>query len=73
MDALCPLPRPNMVALISALCQSKARRLRGVRGKAFVALPFYLSDRFGYSGVEIGLLITPLLENSTDTAHDRLM
>jgi DHA2 family multidrug resistance protein-like MFS transporter len=26
---------------------------------AFVALPFYLSDRFGYSGVEIGLLITP--------------
>src|SRR5271157_739061 len=26
---------------------------------AFVALPFYLSDRFGYSAVEIGLLITP--------------
>jgi MFS transporter, DHA2 family, multidrug resistance protein len=26
---------------------------------AFVALPFYLSDRFAYSGVEIGLLITP--------------
>ena len=26
---------------------------------AFVALPFHLSDRFGYSGVEIGLLITP--------------
>jgi DHA2 family multidrug resistance protein-like MFS transporter len=26
---------------------------------AFVALPFYLSDHFGYSGVEIGLLITP--------------
>jgi DHA2 family multidrug resistance protein-like MFS transporter len=26
---------------------------------AFVALPFYLQDRFGYSAVEIGLLITP--------------
>jgi DHA2 family multidrug resistance protein-like MFS transporter len=26
---------------------------------AFVALPFYLRDRFGYSAVEIGLLITP--------------
>ena len=26
---------------------------------AFVALPFYLEDRFGYSAVEIGLLITP--------------
>jgi MFS transporter, DHA2 family, multidrug resistance protein len=26
---------------------------------AFVALPFYLEDRFGYSAVQIGLLITP--------------
>ncbi|MDE2065329.1 MAG: MFS transporter, partial [Bradyrhizobium sp.] len=26
---------------------------------AFVALPFYLESRFGYSAVEIGLLITP--------------
>ena len=26
---------------------------------AFVALPFYLQDRFGYSAVQIGLLITP--------------
>jgi MFS transporter, DHA2 family, multidrug resistance protein len=26
---------------------------------AFVALPFYLESRFGYSDVEIGLLITP--------------
>jgi DHA2 family multidrug resistance protein-like MFS transporter len=26
---------------------------------AFVALPFYLEGRFGYSAVEIGLLITP--------------
>jgi DHA2 family multidrug resistance protein-like MFS transporter len=26
---------------------------------AFVALPFYLQHRFGYSAVEIGLLITP--------------
>ena len=26
---------------------------------AYVALPFYLQDRFGYSAVEIGLLITP--------------
>jgi MFS transporter, DHA2 family, multidrug resistance protein len=26
---------------------------------AFVALPFYLHQRFGYSAVEIGLLITP--------------
>jgi len=26
---------------------------------AFVALPFYLQGRFGYSAVEIGLLITP--------------
>jgi MFS transporter, DHA2 family, multidrug resistance protein len=26
---------------------------------AFVALPFYLETRFGYSAVEIGLLITP--------------
>jgi MFS transporter, DHA2 family, multidrug resistance protein len=26
---------------------------------AFVALPFYLQDRFGYSAVDIGLLITP--------------
>jgi DHA2 family multidrug resistance protein-like MFS transporter len=26
---------------------------------AFVALPFYLESRFGYSSVEIGLLITP--------------
>jgi DHA2 family multidrug resistance protein-like MFS transporter len=26
---------------------------------AFVALPFYLESRFGYSGVQIGLLITP--------------
>jgi len=26
---------------------------------AFVALPFYLENRFGYSAVEIGLLITP--------------
>src|SRR6185312_3550482 len=26
---------------------------------SFVALPFYLQDRFGYSAVEIGLLITP--------------
>ncbi len=26
---------------------------------AFVALPFYLRQRFGYSAVEIGLLITP--------------
>jgi DHA2 family multidrug resistance protein-like MFS transporter len=26
---------------------------------AFVALPFYLRDKFGYSAVEIGLLITP--------------
>ena len=26
---------------------------------AFVALPFYLQDRFGYSAVEIGILITP--------------
>jgi DHA2 family multidrug resistance protein-like MFS transporter len=26
---------------------------------AFVALPFYLEDRFGYSAVDIGLLVTP--------------
>ncbi len=26
---------------------------------AFVALPFYLQDRFGFSAVQIGLLITP--------------
>ena len=26
---------------------------------AFVAMPFYLQDRFGYSAVQIGLLITP--------------
>jgi MFS transporter, DHA2 family, multidrug resistance protein len=26
---------------------------------AFVALPFYLESRFGYSAVEIGLLVTP--------------
>src|SRR6185437_7390000 len=26
---------------------------------AFVALPFYLESRFGYSAVQIGLLITP--------------
>jgi DHA2 family multidrug resistance protein-like MFS transporter len=26
---------------------------------AFVALPFYLQDRFGYTAVQIGLLITP--------------
>jgi MFS transporter, DHA2 family, multidrug resistance protein len=26
---------------------------------AFVALPFYLESRFGYSAVEVGLLITP--------------
>jgi DHA2 family multidrug resistance protein-like MFS transporter len=26
---------------------------------AFVAMPFYLQNRFGYSAVEIGLLITP--------------
>ena len=26
---------------------------------AFVALPFYLQERFGYSAVQIGLLITP--------------
>ncbi len=26
---------------------------------AFVALPFYLQDRFGYSAVQIGLLMTP--------------
>jgi DHA2 family multidrug resistance protein-like MFS transporter len=26
---------------------------------AFVALPFYLEERFGYSAVQIGLLITP--------------
>jgi len=26
---------------------------------AYVALPFYLQDRFGYSAVQIGLLITP--------------
>jgi DHA2 family multidrug resistance protein-like MFS transporter len=26
---------------------------------AFVAMPFYLESRFGYSAVEIGLLITP--------------
>jgi DHA2 family multidrug resistance protein-like MFS transporter len=26
---------------------------------AFVAIPFYLESRFGYSAVEIGLLITP--------------
>src|ERR1700761_8294102 len=26
---------------------------------AFVAIPFYLQHRFGYSAVEIGLLITP--------------
>jgi MFS transporter, DHA2 family, multidrug resistance protein len=26
---------------------------------AFVALPFYLQSRFGYSAVEIGLLVTP--------------
>jgi MFS transporter, DHA2 family, multidrug resistance protein len=26
---------------------------------AFVALPFYLENRFGYSAVEIGILITP--------------
>jgi len=26
---------------------------------AFTALPFYLEDRFGYSAVQIGLLITP--------------
>jgi DHA2 family multidrug resistance protein-like MFS transporter len=26
---------------------------------AFVALPFYFRDHFGYSGVQIGLMITP--------------
>jgi MFS transporter, DHA2 family, multidrug resistance protein len=26
---------------------------------AFVAIPFYLESHFGYSAVEIGLLITP--------------
>ena len=26
---------------------------------AFVALPFYLEETFGYSAVQIGLLITP--------------
>jgi len=26
---------------------------------AFVAMPFYLESRFGYSAVQIGLLITP--------------
>ena len=31
---------------------------------ALVALPFYLSDRFAYSAVEIGLLITPCQSRS---------
>jgi MFS transporter, DHA2 family, multidrug resistance protein len=37
---------------------------------AFVALPFYLSDRFGYSGVEIGLLITPW-QSGIETAQKK--
>jgi DHA2 family multidrug resistance protein-like MFS transporter len=31
----------------------------GAQMLAFVALPFYLESRFGYSAVQIGLLITP--------------
>jgi DHA2 family multidrug resistance protein-like MFS transporter len=45
-----PIFRLSIMTSISSFC---AQML------AFVALPFYLEDRFGYSAVEIGLLITP--------------